>query len=105
MSALEKVNFGMHTWENLCLKLGLFQTTINTIKEDKRGVCNDCLKSCLEKWLNRNDKVNKKEGATWTALISSVKHIGQIPAAEGKQYYLMPINYLSLYNTELNKMH
>lgn len=104
MSALRKVNFDMHTWEDLCLKLGLFQTTIDTIEKDEHGDCNDCLKSCLMKWLNRNDEVDKKGGAKWTVLISALKHIGQIPAAESKQYCLMPINYLSLYNTELNEI-
>ena len=87
MSALRKVNFDMHTWEDLCLKLGLFQNTINTIKKDEHGDCNDRLKSCLVKWLNRNDKVDKKGGATWTALISSLENIGQIPAAESKQWF------------------
>lgn len=87
MSALRKVNFDMHTWEDLCLKLGLFQTTIDTIEKDEHGGCNDRLKSCLMKWLNRNDEVDKKGGAKWTVLISALKHIGQIPAAESKQWF------------------
>ena len=86
MSALRRVNFNMGMWKDLCLRLGLFYNTIDTIEKDEHGA-NDCLKSCLIKWLNRNDEVDKKGGATWTALISSLKNIGQIPAAESKQWF------------------
>ena len=87
MSALRRVDFDMHTWEDLCLNLGLFQTTIDTIEKDEHSVCNDCLKSCLMKWLNRIDEVDKKGGAKWTVLISALENIGQIPAAKSKQWF------------------
>ena len=84
ISALKKSNFDSSKWDDLCLSIGLYDMTISTIQSDKRGVAQDCLKSCLTKWLNRVDQVDDKGGATWESLGNALVAIGQKPVAESK---------------------
>ena len=75
-------NYGVSTWRDLCLNLGLYEGTLNTIKEDKSD-SNKCLTTCLDKWLNRVDQVDSKGGATKSSLVRALKSIGQKTVAEG----------------------
>ena len=84
ISVLKKSNFDSSKWDDLCLSIGLYDMTISTIQSDKRGVAQDCLKSCLTKWLNRVDQVDDKGGATWESLGNALEAIGQKPVAESK---------------------
>ena len=80
--ALKDNNFDISTWHDLCLSLGLYKTTLNTIEKDKSD-SNDRLTTCLHKWLNRDDQVDSKGGATKSSLVRALKSIGQKPVAEG----------------------
>ena len=75
-------SYDVSTWRDLCLSLGLNEETLNTIKKDKSD-SNECLTTCLHKWLNRIDQVDSKGGATKSSLVRALKSIGQKPVAEG----------------------
>ena len=74
-------NYDVSTWHDLCLHLGLYKTTLNTIERDKSD-SNECFTTCLDKWLNRVDQVDSKGGATKSSLVRALKSIGQKPVAE-----------------------
>ncbi|XP_019851545.1 PREDICTED: uncharacterized protein LOC109581670 [Amphimedon queenslandica] len=81
LSLLKKNNYDASTWHRLCLRLGLLEETLNTIKADENNVYG-CQKTCLHKWLERADKVDDKGGATWTSLEKALKDIDQKAVAE-----------------------
>ena len=79
---MKNSNYDVSTWRDLCLSLGLNEETLNTIKKDKSD-SNDCLTTCLHKWLNRVDQVDSKGGATKSSLVRALEDIGQKRVAEG----------------------
>ena len=79
---MKNSNYDVSTWRDLCLILGLYETTLNTIKKDKSD-SNEHLTTCLHKWLNRVDQVDHEGGATKSSLVRALKSIGQKPVAEG----------------------
>ena len=83
VSKLKDCKFDPGQWEDLCLNIGLYEVTISTIRSD-RNSANDRLRSCLVKWLNRVEDVDKKGGATWESLEKGLINIGQKPVAESK---------------------
>ena len=83
ISKLNDCQFDAGEWDDLCLDIGLYEVTINIIRSDSNSVRNR-LKSCLVKWLNRVDDVEKKGGATWDSLENGLINIGQKPVAESK---------------------
>ncbi|XP_019861992.1 PREDICTED: uncharacterized protein LOC109590538, partial [Amphimedon queenslandica] len=83
VSKLKECKFDPGQWEDLCLDIGLYEVTISTIRSD-RNTANDRLRSCLVKWLNRVEDVDKKGGATWESLENGLINIGQKPVAESK---------------------
>lgn len=87
-SELKKNSFDTSKWADLCLNLGLLQTTIETIKSDKPSGSDDCLTLCLSKWLMRSDYVDSKGGATWTVLVDALENISQKTVAEGKKTFM-----------------
>ena len=80
LSLLKSNNYDVSTWHRLCLSLGLLEETLNTIKADEDNV-NDCLRTCLYKWLKGADTL---EGATWALLENALKDIDQKTVAESK---------------------
>ena len=75
--ALKNNNYDVSTWRDLCLILGLYETTLNTIEKDKID-SNEHLTTCLHKWLNRVDQVDREGGgATKSSLVRALKSIGQ----------------------------
>lgn len=88
-SELKKNSFDTSKWADLCLHLGLLQTTIETIKRDNPSGSDDCLTSCLSKWLTRIDYVDSKGGATWTVLVNAIENISQKTVAEGKKCFIL----------------
>ena len=93
ISKLNDCQFDAGEWDDLCLDIGLYEVTINIIRSDSNSVRNR-LKSCLVKWLNRVDDVEKKGGATWESLENGLMNIGQKPVAESK--LSISLNYLTL---------
>ena len=79
---MKNSNYDVSTWHDLCLSLGLYETTLNIIEKDKSD-SNERLTTCLDKWLNRVDQVDSKGGATWFSLVRALENIGQKPVAEG----------------------
>ncbi|XP_019861339.1 PREDICTED: uncharacterized protein LOC109589757 [Amphimedon queenslandica] len=81
VSKLKECKFDPSRWKDLCLDIGLNEVTIRTIRSDEDTV-NDRLRSCLVKWLNRVEDVDKKGGATWESLENGLINIGQKLVAE-----------------------
>lgn len=72
METLNEVHFGAAKWNALGLSLGIYQTNLDVIS-DERGDSNLYLRKTIELWLKRQDKVNEKGGATWENLIKAVE--------------------------------
>uniref|UniRef100_A0A1X7TT12 Death domain-containing protein n=1 Tax=Amphimedon queenslandica TaxID=400682 RepID=A0A1X7TT12_AMPQE len=85
---LKSSSFDNSKWSDLGLKLGLFQTRLNTIKSDNSQDAKACLGETLGKWLNRVDEVDKNGGATWEALMDALEKIEQKPVAEKIKDYI-----------------
>ena len=83
ISKLKECQFDAGKWDALCLDIGLYEVTISAIRSDE-SCAHNRLKSCLVKWLNRVDDVEKKGGATWESLENGLINIGQKPVAESK---------------------
>ena len=75
-------NYNVNTWHDLCLHLGLYEATLNTIEENKSD-SNERLTTCLYKWLNIVDQVDSNGGATKSSLVRALKNIRQKSVAEG----------------------
>ena len=72
----------MNTWRRLCLSLGLHANTLNTIETNHHDV-NRHLEECLSRWLAQADDVNQKGDPTWHSLITALRKINEIAAANG----------------------
>lgn len=81
METLKEVHFGAAKWNDLGLSLGIYQTKLNAIKYE-RGDSNSYLRETIELWLQCQDKVNEKGGATWENLIKAVESTGDNAAAD-----------------------
>ena len=63
---------------HLGLKLGLDKsTTLDDIEYVHKTDPSRCLLECLQKWLQRRDKVDIYGGPTWVALIVALESINQ----------------------------
>ena len=71
--------FSANKWEELGLKLGLYQPTLNSISgsDNKK-----CLRKTIELWLECQDAVNDKGGPTWENLMQGIKNTGNKAASE-----------------------
>uniref|UniRef100_A0A1X7VB73 Death domain-containing protein n=2 Tax=Amphimedon queenslandica TaxID=400682 RepID=A0A1X7VB73_AMPQE len=76
--ALKDSKYEVGTWHRLCLSLGLLEGTLKAIKSDEND-SEDCLRTCLNKWLQRADGV---DAPTWTSLEKALNNIGQKAVAE-----------------------
>uniref|UniRef100_A0A1X7TAW4 Death domain-containing protein n=1 Tax=Amphimedon queenslandica TaxID=400682 RepID=A0A1X7TAW4_AMPQE len=83
LQVLKDHNFEVAQWNNLCLELGIYTTTLNGIEaaNQHHGV-DRCLQKCLSFWLSKADKVKQKGGPTWHSLIAGLKRIDQIATAD-----------------------
>ena len=66
----------------MCLSLGLHVNTLNTIEANHHDI-NRHLEECLSRWLAQADDVNQKGGPTWHSLITALRKINEIAAANG----------------------
>ena len=76
-------------WQELGLQLGLYDSTLKDIREDCRGESEKCFHECMSAWLKGKDKVRKKEGPSWLALVSALSTIGEYSIARNikDKYY------------------
>ncbi|XP_019851729.1 PREDICTED: uncharacterized protein LOC109581770 isoform X2 [Amphimedon queenslandica] len=83
LQALEKQNFEVAKWRDLCLVLGIYKPTLNGIEATNQhhGV-DRCLQECLSSWLSKADKVKQKGGPTWYSLIVGLRNIKEINTAD-----------------------
>ena len=90
------------TWHTLCLNLGLYEGTLETIESDKRK-SDDQLRSCLSKWLNQADQVDKYGGATVDSLVNALHKIEQKTVAErfpeSMSFFISNLYYYLFYRT------
>ena len=63
------------------LKLGLSKNTLAQIEAKHKDDPARCLLECLEKWLQRCDKVVIYGGPTWVALIVAFEKLNENTAA------------------------
>ena len=63
------------------MKLGLNKSTLAQIEDVHKANPKRCLLECLEKWLQRSDKVDIYGGPTWVALIVALEKLNENTAA------------------------
>ena len=81
LKALNDNGFGTNNWMDLGLNLGLYMPTLNTIESNKH-TGGDRLKECLSAWLELQDGVKEKGGATWFSLVTALRDIGKNAVAD-----------------------
>ena len=69
-------------WRNLGLKLGLYDTILNTIQANNPGDVEACLRVCIVKWLERADAVDSKGGANYVTLAEALEEMDQKNTAD-----------------------
>ena len=89
LTVLDKSFFGPAKWNDLGLKLGLYQPGLNAIEENGGGVYRH-LRRTIEAWLEGEDNVKSR---TWQTLIDAVRGTGNRAAAEN-----IPQKLKELYN-------
>ena len=82
VNILEEHHFCKAEWEDLGLKLGLFQPTLQTIKAEFVGNVNGAFRQCLSLWLKGQDAVAEKGGATWKSLVNAIRKMGNKALAD-----------------------
>ena len=82
VNILEEHNFCKADWEDLGLKLGLFQPTLRTIAREFSGNVNNAFMQCLSLWLEEQDGVVKNGGATWKSLVNAIRKMGNNALAD-----------------------
>ena len=65
------------SWEDLGLKLGLYDPTLNTIQAKYPRDNDACLRVCIARWLERADDVDRKGGANYVTLAEALYKMGQ----------------------------
>ena len=64
-------------WHSLGLQLGLYESRLNEIDADHRGISANCFQKCIAAWLRGEDKVKDKDGPSWLSLVSALNTIGE----------------------------
>lgn len=72
---LDSVLFSKREWMKLCLRLGLYITTLEEIEANFPKDASKCLDNCLTSWLKGEDGVSRKGGPSWSSLKGAVKKI------------------------------
>ena len=80
-TVVENSGFVITGWFFLGMKLGLSKNTLAQIEAVHGANPKRCLLECLEKWLQRCDKVNIYGGPTWVALIVALEKLNENTAA------------------------
>ena len=82
VNILEEHNFCKAEWEDLGLKLGLYQPTLRTIAREFSGNINGAFRRCLSLWLEEKEGVDENGGATWKSLIKAIRKMGNKALAD-----------------------
>ena len=96
LSTLERNYFNKGDWDQLGLKLGLFNSTLKSIKATYSNDPAKCLTDMLSHWLNRADHVDIKGGPTLNTLALALKEMGYTAAydnIEPKVVWFSKIQY------------
>lgn len=67
-------------WQELGLKLGLFQPTLNTIETNYPKDVERCFRECLTAWIRREDDVDKHGQPTLLSLAEAFEEIDRATA-------------------------
>ena len=79
---LKRCGFPEAKWDDLGLRLGLLQTTLEAIERNNHGDVSRCLTRCLSQWLRRADNVDSRGGATWDSLSTALRSINEVAVAD-----------------------
>ena len=69
-------------WDDLGLRLGLLQPTLEAIERNNHGDVSRCLTRCLSQWLRRADNVDSKGGATYDSLSTALRSMNEVAVAD-----------------------
>ena len=99
LDTLNEAGFSQGKWRRLCGFIGLYGSTLNTIKAEYSGDEQGCLRQCLVKWLEGADGATGGEGQRMTSLCEVLEGIGEKAAADyiSKLYYYYNFNTLYLF--------
>ena len=79
---LKRFGFPKTKWDDLGLRLGLLQTTLEAIERNNHGDVSRCLTRCLSQWLRRADNVDSRGGATWDSLSTALRSMNEVAVAD-----------------------
>ena len=79
---LKRFGFPEAKWDDLGLRLGLLQTTLEAIERNNHGDVSRCLTRCLSQWLRRADNVDNRGGATWDSLSTALRSMNEVAVAD-----------------------
>ena len=79
---LKRCGFPETKWDDLGLRLGLLQTTLEAIERNNHGDVSRCLTKCLSQWLRRADNVDSRGGATWDSLSTTLRSMNEVAVAD-----------------------
>ena len=79
---LKRFGFPEIKWDDLGLRLGLLQTTLEAIERNNHGDVSRCLTRCLTQWLRRADNVDSRGGATWDSLSTALRSMNEVAVAD-----------------------
>ena len=85
VATLKRCYVSSAVWNQLGLSLGLFYPTLDAIDKKFRGDPTDCLKECLLRWLNKEDKVMANGGPTWSSLVNALRTVNKAAADKIKK--------------------
>lgn len=79
---LQSIYFPYSSWMELCLSLGLYKPTLDTISYNFPKDASRCLIECIGKWLKEQDAVSSRGGPYWSSLKRALNQIGENASAE-----------------------
>ena len=79
---LKRCGFPETKWDDLGLRLGLLQITLEVIKRKNHGDVLRCLIDCLSQWLRGIDNVDSRGGATWDSLLTALRSMNEVAVAD-----------------------
>ena len=82
IDSLKRCGFPETKWDDLGLRLGLLQITLEAIERNNHGDVSRCLTRCLSQWLRRADNVDSKGGATWDSLSTALRSMNEVAVAD-----------------------
>ena len=82
INSLKRCGFPETKWDDLGLRLGLLQPTLEAIERMNRGDVSKCLKDCLSQWLRRADNVDSRGRATWDSLSTALRSMNEVAVAD-----------------------